>query len=132
VSLFVDTSALMAVLDADDQNHPAAAGLWKELVTTETELVCTNYILLEAFALIQNRLGLEAVRTFHEDMMPLLQIAWIEAEEHARGVAALLTAGRRQLSLVDCISFETMRAAGINQTFSFDRHFAQQGFVCKP
>jgi predicted nucleic acid-binding protein len=132
MSLFVDTSALMAVLDADDQNHAAAAALWQEVVTTDTELVGTNYILLETVALIQNRLGIEAVRTFYEDMAPLLRIEWIDAEQHARAVAALLTAGRRQLSLVDCASFETMRSAGISQAFTFDRHFAEQGFDRQP
>jgi uncharacterized protein len=132
MSLFVDTSALMAVLDTDDQNHAAAAALWQDVVTTDTSLVGTNYILLEAFALIQNGLGMEAVRTFYEDLAPLLRIEWIDAELHARAVAALLTAGRRQLSLVDCASFETMRSAGISQAFTFDRHFAEQGFDCQP
>jgi predicted nucleic acid-binding protein len=34
----------------------------------------------------------------------------------------------RDLSLVDCVSFEIMRDLGIATTFSFDDHFAQQGF----
>lgn len=132
MSTFVDTSALLAVLDADDQNHTAATAVWKEFVTTETDLVCTNYIILEAFAVIQNRLGMGAIRTFHDDLLPLLKIEWIDAQQHARSVAALLIAGRRQLSLVDCSSFETMRSLGINESFTFDRHFAEQGFRCTP
>jgi len=39
-----------------------------------------------------------------------------------------LTAARRQLSLVDCISFEVMRRRGIKTAFTFDDHFAEQGF----
>ena len=132
MSLFVDTSALMAVLNADDQNHAAAVVVWTELVTADMELTCTNYVLVETFALIQNRLGMEAVRTFQEDLAPLLQIEWIEAAQHSRAVAALLTASRRQLSLVDCASFETMRSEGISEAFTFDRHFAEQGFTCLP
>ena len=132
MSLFVDTSALMAMLDADDRNHAAAAALWQEIVATDTDLVCTNYILLEAFALLQSRMGMEAVRTFYEDVVPFLRVEWMEAEQHARSVAALLTAGRRQLSLVDCASFEAMRSAGISRAFTFDRHFAEQGFVSEP
>ncbi len=132
MSVFVDTSALMAVLNADDQNHAAAAAVWTDLVTSNEELICTNYILLEAFALVQNRLGMEAVRTFQEALVPLLRIEWIEAEQHSRAVAALLTASRRQLSLVDCASFETMRSAGIDEAFTFDRHFSELGFACQP
>jgi predicted nucleic acid-binding protein len=132
VSTFVDTSALLAVLDADDLNHDAATAVWKELITTETDLVCTNYIIVEAFALIQHRLGMGAVRTFHEDLIPVLKIEWIDAQQHAGSVTAVLIAGRRQLSLVDCSSFETMRSLGINEAFTLDHHFAEQGFHCTP
>jgi uncharacterized protein len=132
MSIFVDTSALMAVMDADDQNHVAATAIWSELVTAGADLVCTNYIIVEAFALIQHRLGMGAVRTCHEDIVPVLNIEWIDAHQHARSVAALLIAGRRQLSLVDCSSFETMRSFGIHEAFTLDRHFAEQGFRCTP
>jgi predicted nucleic acid-binding protein len=132
VSTFVDTSALLALLDGDDQNHPSAAAAWTKFITAGAKLVCTNYILVEAFALVQNRLGMDAVRTLHDDLIPLLQIEWIDAVHHARSVAALLIAGRRQLSLVDCTSFEVMRSSGIDEVFAFDRHFAEQGFLCLP
>jgi predicted nucleic acid-binding protein len=46
--------------------------------------------------------------------------------------SALLTANRRQLSLVDCVSFEMMRRLGIKTAFTYDRHFSEQGFECLP
>jgi predicted nucleic acid-binding protein len=64
--------------------------------------------------------------------VPLLQIVWVDAELHARGTAALLAAGRRRLSLVDCVSFEVMRSAGIDTAFAIDRHFVEQGFARIP
>jgi predicted nucleic acid-binding protein len=132
MNVFVDTSALLAVLDADDQNHAAAKMSWESLISSGTDLVCTNYVLVETFALVQNRLGMEAVRTLQEDIVPLLQIEWIDAQSHNHGVAALLTAARRQLSLVDCASFDAMRRLGITTAFAFDRHFAEQGFSHTP
>jgi predicted nucleic acid-binding protein len=130
--MFVDTSAFLAILDADDQNHVAAAETWADLVSRDEVLVCSNYILVETFALVQHRLGIEAVRSFQEDIVPLLQIEWLNAAAHARSVSALLTAGRRQLSLVDCASFDVMRSREITTAFVFDRHFAEQGFHCRP
>lgn len=53
-------------------------------------------------------------------------------ENHGVAVTALLTAGKRQLSLVDCSSFEAMRRLGITSAFAFDRHFAEQGFEQVP
>jgi len=61
---------------------------------------------------------------------PLLHIEWVDETLHQAGVVALLTANRRQLSLVDCISFETMRRLGLDTAFAFDQHFVEQGFRC--
>ena len=132
MSTFIDTSALLAVLDADDLNHPAAKGAWASLLADGDELHCTNYVLVETYALLQNRLGMQAVRTFHEDIAPVLRVDWADAASHASSVSALLTAGRRTLSLVDCASFEAMRRLGITVAFTFDRHFGEQGFRCMP
>jgi predicted nucleic acid-binding protein len=128
--VFIDTSAFFAILDADDHNHAAAGRIWKRLLEQSAELVCSNYILIECFALLQRRVGLEAARVFQADVVGVLQVRWVDEALHAAGVAALLTAGRRQLSLVDCVSFELMRRLGLTTAFAFDQDFADQGFTC--
>ena len=128
MSVFVDTSALFAVLDADDQNHKLAEQAWANLITQETELVCTNYVLVETFAWVRHRLGMGAVRVLQEDVVPVLRVELVDESAHYAGVTALLIAARRQLSLVDCVSFDTMRRLGIKTAFTFDQHFAEQGF----
>jgi predicted nucleic acid-binding protein len=130
VAVFIDTSAFFAVLDADDANHAAAGRIWKDLIERREELVCSNYILIECFALLQRRLGLEAARVFQTDVVGVLQIRWVDEPLHAAGVSALLTAGRRQLSLVDCVSFELMRRMGLTRAFAFDQDFVDQDFTC--
>jgi uncharacterized protein len=132
VTTFVDTSALLALMDANDRQHAAAYAVWERLLGQDEPLVCTSYVLVETFALLQHRLGLAAVRAFHEDVQPLLHIEWVDAARHGRSVAALLTAGRRQLSLVDCASFEAMRRLALTNAFAFDQHFVEQGFTCLP
>lgn len=127
--VFVDTSALYALLDKDDQNHVSAAQAWETLVAREASLVCTNYVLVETFALVQHRLGIAAVRTLEENIIPMLDVRWMAESDHQAGLAALLTAGSRRLSLVDCVSFEAMRTTGLQVAFAFDRHFAEQGFI---
>jgi len=130
--IFVDTSAFLAILNADDQNHDLAKQAWTDLVNRDVWLVCTNYVLVETFALVQHRLGMQAVRTLQENVLPVINIKWMNAAYHGAGVSAMLTAGRRQLSLVDCVSFETMRQLGIDTAFVFDHHFEEQGFKIIP
>ena len=44
----------------------------------------------------------------------------------------MVFAGRRGLSLVDCVSFAVMARAGLRQAFAFDDHFSERGFSCLP
>ena len=130
--VFTDTSALYAVLNAHDASHQAAAEEWAVLRERRDTLLTSNYVLLETIALIGRRLGLQAVRDFQTDFVPVLQMSWVDEALHERAIAALLTAGTRDLSLVDCVSFEVMRGLGLDTAFAFDAHFAQQGFRCIP
>ena len=130
--VIIDTSAFLAILDADDNNHRKAKTKWTELVSSDAALFCNNYILVETFALMQHRLGMYAVNAFNNDVLPFIHILWIDESLHKAGVSAMLTASRKKLSLVDCVSFETMRHFEISIAFAFDKHFSEQGFQCIP
>ena len=86
-------------------------------------------MLVETVALLQHRFGLGAVRRFQDEVAPVLALEWVGAELQAEATAALLTAGRRELSLVDCVSFACMRRQGLTRAFHFDRHFREQGLA---
>ncbi len=132
MTVFVDTSAMYAVLDRDDAHHVSANAAWKQLLDRASDLLTTNYVLLEVSVLLQNRLGLAALRTFQEDIAPLLRVDWIMEQQHLAAAGAVLAAGRKKLSLVDCTSFESMRRYGVHSVFCFDRHFREQGFETIP
>jgi predicted nucleic acid-binding protein len=130
--VFIDTSAFYALLDRDDENHSRAKRVWTTILSGENTLVTSNYVLVESFALLQARLGIEAVRAFQEDILPLINIEFVVSEIHRSGVSVLLSASRRNLSFVDCVSFEVMRALGIKTILAFDPHFKEQGFNFLP
>jgi len=129
---FIDTSAFFALLDRDDSNHKKAGVVWAQILNPEHTLVTSNYVLVETFALLQSRLGLSAVRGFQEDILPLINIEFVNSSTHRAGISALLSASRRNLSFVDCVSFEVMRSQGIRNAFAFDSHFREQGFIVIP
>ena len=129
---FLDTSAMLALLDGDEQSHAACAEMWRALLTADERVVTTNYVLIETFAVVQRRLGLNALQVLCADFLPLIEVIWLNKETHAAAVGALLTAACRKLSLVDCVRFEVMRQEGVKKAFTLDRHFEEQGFVCAP
>jgi uncharacterized protein len=130
--VFVDSSALLTIFNANEATHPAALKVWNELLLNDTALFTTSYVLLETAGLVQRRIGLDALRSLQEEITPALQTDWVTAEEHDRGVEAVLFAGRRKLSLVDCVSFRAMRRHHITTAFTFDDHFREQGFTLVP
>jgi uncharacterized protein len=132
VTVFVDTSGLYAVFDRDDENHSRAKRAWVEWLREGAVLLTNNYVLLETSALLQHRIGVAALRALHEEVAPLLQVDRVSEEQHRAAVEAVLAAGRKKLSLVDCASFQAMRSRGVRTAFCFDAHFREQGFVTRP
>ena len=132
MSIFIDTSAFLAVLNANDRFHEQARQAWDEILSSDAILFSSNYVILETTALLQHRFGIEAVRLFENDILPVIEIVWLDETVHKQGMSALLIANRRDLSLVDCTSFEIMRQMGIDGAFTFDTHFREQGFKALP
>jgi uncharacterized protein len=128
---FVDTSALLAFLDRDATRHKevvaSLAGVFRE-----RNGVTHNYVLVETEALAHRRLGAGVARRLLEDVVPVLEVVWIDAELHAAAVTAHLRALRRRSSLVDQVSFELMRRRDISVAVALDRDFAREGFQVLP
>ena len=128
MTVFADTSFLYALLDRDDEFHAEAANAWARARAEPAAPTTTNYVLVETSALLRNRLGVEGVRAFTEDVLPVVNVAWIAPEQHRAATSAMLVAGRRGPGLVDCTSFEVMRGEGIRRAFAFDTHFTDAAF----
>jgi predicted nucleic acid-binding protein len=123
---------VFAIIDRRDQFHESATRVWRSLAERQEATTTTNYVVVETFALMGRRLGLGAVRDFQTQLAPVLDVYWVDKTLHDRAVRSLLTFGSQHLSLVDCVSFEAMRELGLESVFTFDAHFAEQGFKCLP
>jgi len=129
MSVFVDTSALYAFLDIGDVGHELLRPAWDRGIDDGEGFVTSNYVVLETTAVAQRHLGLDAVRTLVDEMLPVVEIHWVTDADHALGLQSLLTARRRRLSLVDCVSFAVMRRREIDRYLGLDPHFDEQGFT---
>jgi len=132
MSIFVDTSVFLAVLAEDDSNNKIAAETLATLAENGEQLLTTNYILVESYALIQRRMGMNAIQDFQNKILPSLTPIWINAEQHQTAMKFFLSENRRNLSFVDCSSFETIQRLVVNKVFTFDSHFHEQGFEVIP
>lgn len=133
-TVLLDTSYLLALELARDQNHTAAIRHWEHVPSTSTQLVTTSLILIEVVTFLNSR-GFHAkaveignnllhgisVQFVHVDVALLLE-GWSYFQKYSD----------KDYSLTDCVSFVLMRNLGISKAFTFDRHFIQAGFLVEP
>jgi len=127
LKVFVDTSAFYALIDRSDRYHAQASALWTDLLDDSFRLLTSNYVVWETIGLLQKRIGFEAARLWHKDILGVLDVLWVDEGMHQRAYELWLNLGRRRLSLVDCVSFVTMHAHMIEKAFCFKPHFEDHG-----
>lgn len=132
MTILADTSALYALLDREDGGHARVDGVWRELVQADERILVHNYVIVEWTALTQRRLGLDAVRTAWEVLVPAMEIVWVDRDVHDNAMTALIASSRPAISLVDRVSFELMRRLHIDRAFSLDGDFRSEGFDVVP
>jgi predicted nucleic acid-binding protein len=133
VTTFVDTSAFLTLVDDADERFSRASG-WLEQISHETSevLITHNYAVAETFAVLRRRFDDAATRAFVNDLLPVCEVRFADADLHTRAVAAYIAGFARRVSFVDRVSFELMRGERIERAFAFDRDFAREGFETVP
>ncbi len=132
-SIFVDTSAFIAVAYPDQPGNPAASAFFQEAVTAgPPALVASTLVVVETTALIQARFGVDLAIAFHDDLLPVIEVRTVHESLLAKAFVAWRAARRRRLCLVDCVSCAPMRRDGIRAAFAFDRGFSAEGFALVP
>jgi predicted nucleic acid-binding protein len=120
-----DSSAILALLDADDADHGAAKLIARRIAAERRPSFITNYIEVEAHALLLSKLGRAlALDWLLRGGLPVLRVL---PHEEVRAKDILERYSDKDWSLCDAISFAVLEIRGVRTAFSFDGHFKQFG-----
>ena len=126
--VFVDTSGFYAFLDREDPFHLQAKDSFLRAREEQRALFTSSYVVHESWALIQARLGWEAVEDWLSTLLPMCEVVWVDEALHRLGAARARQVKERRLSLTDCVSFELMSSRGCKQAIADDEHFKKMGY----
>lgn len=130
-NVLIDTSAFYALVSDADTFHQRARDEYERLLDREQKLWTTSYALVEAVALIQNRLGFSVLADFMSRIDGIVNIYWIDSEIHKRAWELLLDNQGVGLSFVDW-TLALVSSILNAPVFTFDTDFAKRGFFVTP
>lgn len=128
--IFVDSSAYLALLDRQDDNHPQATAIVRRLAAEHFRQFTTNVLVIETHSLLLSRMGLRQATQFLREMEQsntVIVRARLADEDYAKKI--IFRYQDKDFSLADAISFAVMERLGIARAFTFDRHFSQYGLT---
>jgi predicted nucleic acid-binding protein len=126
-SVLWDSSAILALLDADDADHARAVSVAHSIASERLPSFITNYVEAEAHALLVRKLGRTMARQWLlAGGLPVLPV--LPAEEH-RAKDILARHSDKDWTLCDAISFAVLDARRGSRAFTFDHHFRQYGRI---
>lgn len=133
-SVFVDTSAFVALRNAAEAEHERAREALSGLLSEGVSLFTSNYVFAETYTALLVRVGRgEAVewgRRFRAS--GAIELVRVEQEVEDDAWQILERHGDKRWSYVDATSFALIEREGNGEAFSFDSHFEQRGLRVWP
>jgi predicted nucleic acid-binding protein len=133
-SVFIDTSAFVALRNESEAEHERARAALATLIDDGVTLFTSNYVFAETYTALLVRLGRgEAVewgRRFRAG--EAIELVRLEREVEDEAWEILEQHGDKRWSYVDATSFALIDRDGGGEAFAFDAHFAQRGLRVVP
>jgi predicted nucleic acid-binding protein len=131
--ILLDSSALVALADRRDPDHPAVADFVRA-IKNQALLITTDYVLDETVTVVKKRYGYQAavrlgriIRTSE-----FCRYLILNAEDEAMAWATFEKYDDKAWSFTDCACLAVMQRLNISEVLSLDIHFQQMGVQVWP
>jgi hypothetical protein len=130
-SIFVDTGAWFAYINARDPDHQRVREFFDSY---PGHLVTSSYVFDETVTLTLARLGHQTAVTVGKTLLDTASVELVHITPADEKAAWRLFEERpdKLYSFTDCTSFVVMRRLKMETAAALDRHFSQEGFRLEP
>lgn len=130
--IFLDTSALYAYFDEDDNEHKKVKDV---LEKREEEFVTSNYIIDELVTLLRARkIPVEKFQNYIESLFSekMCLVYYVDKSIELAAWAILKKYKDHVFSFTDCTSFSLIQEQEIKKACTLDKHFSEFGVEVFP
>jgi predicted nucleic acid-binding protein len=133
-SVFIDTSAFVALRNEAEVEHEKARAALTELLSEGVALFTSNYVFAETYTALMVRVGrgeaIEWGRRFRAS--GAIELVRLDEDVESNAWEILERHGDKRWSYVDATSFALIERDGGGEAFAFDAHFGQRGLRVLP
>lgn len=133
-SVFVDTSAFVALRNRSEAEHERARLALAELLAESAALFTSNYVFAETYTALMVRVGrseaIEWGRRFRAG--GAIDLVHLDRPTEERAWEILEGHDDKRWSYVDATSFALIERDSVGEAFAFDTHFSQRGLRVLP
>lgn len=128
--VFVDTSAILALLDRDDPRHAQVRTVLEGL--SDDVLLTHGYVVAESIAVTRRRFGVDGVVALVDGLLPIINVIAVDADTHRSALATYRASLPSGTSFVDQVSLAVMPQARVDAAFALGTDFATAGIPLLP
>src|SRR6266536_1404197 len=124
--VFVDTGGFFALSSASDLDHARAVEVFQRANSERWELVTTNVVVVETYALLLNRTGEgrgRAIRFLDDLESSDLRVERVSDDDERKAVALVRAHKDKTYSLCDALSFVVCERLEIGEAIACDDDF---------
>jgi uncharacterized protein len=133
-SVFVDTSAFVALRNESEAEHERARAALSALLAEGATLYTSNYVFAETYTALMVRVGREEAIRWGSRFRAggAIDLVRLDEEVEEQAWEILERHGDKRWSYVDATSFALIERGSSSEAFAFDAHFAQRGLRVMP
>lgn len=129
-TILVDTSALVAIVNARDNLHTKAENIHKELIYSGCQFITSSAIITELINYYSSALliplAINLINVIEEAHN--WEVVFVDAELYKAGFELRVKMTDKDWSMTDCITMVLAKHRKITRIFTNDHHFEQAGF----
>lgn len=129
-AVFLDTSFILALEDADDQRHKTAAKFWTDFKQKPRKIITTTYVFDETVTFLRRRISHDKAAHVGKLLLssPTVELIHISEIQFDKSWNLFLKYHDKGFSFTDCVSFIVMEERSTKEALTFDEHFQQKGY----